>query len=112
MTNYFLKILAECIFVGLLVVIFGILVSFLISPLLKVDLPTECKKWNKNHVMELTLFFTGISFMNLFKKFLKSLKKLSFKILVKQTQHQFQTSTNQLSSWITLNLDSHPKDFL
>ena len=68
MTNYFLKILAECILVGLLVVIFGILVSFLISPLLKVDLPTECKKWNKNHVMELTLFFTGVS-VHLFCEF-------------------------------------------
>ena len=68
MTNYFLKILVECIFVGLLVVIFGLLVSFLISPLLKVDLPTECKKWNKNHVMEITLFLTGVS-IHLFCEF-------------------------------------------
>ncbi len=68
MTNYFLKILVECICVGLLVVIFGLLVSFIISPLLKVDLPSECKKWNKNHVMEITLFLTGVS-IHLFCEF-------------------------------------------
>ena len=68
MTNYFLKILVECICVGLLVVIFGILVSFLISPLLKVDLPPKCKEWNKNHVMEITLFLTGVT-IHLFCEF-------------------------------------------
>jgi len=66
MTNYFVKILVECICVGLLVVIFGLLVSFSISQF--VDLPSECKKWNKNRVMEITLFLTGVS-VHLFCEF-------------------------------------------
>ena len=58
MTNYFLNILGDCIWVGVLVVIFGLLVSFIISSLL--DLKPDCKKLNKYHVMEITLFLTGV----------------------------------------------------
>ena len=46
---------------GLIIVIVGNIAGFIISNLyLKVELPHECKNWNKYYVMELTLFVTGI----------------------------------------------------
>ena len=66
MTNYFLKILVECICVGVLVVIFGLLASFIISSLL--DLKPDCKKWNNYHAI--TLFLTGV-FIHLFCEFME-----------------------------------------
>ena len=53
------KLLMEALFVGLLVLLVGTVVSFVIGALFSVDLPAVCKKWNKNHIMELSLFLTG-----------------------------------------------------
>jgi hypothetical protein len=47
------------LFFAILIVIVGTLVSFLTGYFLKVDLPPVCKDWNKNFVMEISLFFTG-----------------------------------------------------
>jgi len=56
----FYKLLLEAIVVGISVALFGTVVSFVfsISPL-KVSLPPVCKDWNKNYIMELSLFLTG-----------------------------------------------------
>ena len=49
---------------GILSIIIGNLVGFIVGYFLSVDLPKVCKTWNKNYVMELSLFFTGmISFL-------------------------------------------------
>lgn len=48
-------ILKEAIFVGFLTVIVGTL----ISSLFKGNVPSKCRNWNKNHVMEWSLFITG-----------------------------------------------------
>ena len=50
----------EAIVVGLTVVVVGTLTSWLFSRFFKVDLPPVCKDWNKNYVMEITLFLTGV----------------------------------------------------
>uniref|UniRef100_A0A6C0L162 Uncharacterized protein n=1 Tax=viral metagenome TaxID=1070528 RepID=A0A6C0L162_9ZZZZ len=49
----------EAICVGVATVIIGTLVGSIIGKYLSVDLPALCKKWNKNHIMELCLFLTG-----------------------------------------------------
>jgi len=49
---------------GILSIIIGNIVGFIVGYFLSVDLPKVCKTWNKNYVMELSLFFTGmISFL-------------------------------------------------
>ena len=49
---------------GILSIIIGNLVGFIVGYFFSVDLPKVCKTWNKNYVMELSLFFTGmISFL-------------------------------------------------
>lgn len=53
------KILIEAIVVGLSIVIFGTISTFLFKRVVKVDLPLECKDWNKNYAMEISLFMTG-----------------------------------------------------
>ena len=54
------KVLKEALFVGLLVVVGGTIVSKVIGGIFSSDLPPACKKWNKFHVMEISLFFTGV----------------------------------------------------
>ena len=54
------KLLIEAGIVGIMTVIVGTLVGFLLGKLFSVDLPSVCKKWNKYHVMEISLFFTGV----------------------------------------------------
>lgn len=53
------KLLVEAVVVGIMVVIVGSVVGYLVGKVNSVDLPKLCKKWNKNHVMEISLFFTG-----------------------------------------------------
>lgn len=55
-----IKLVIEAIIVGISIVIFGTISSFIFSRFFKVDLPPVCKEWNKNYVMEITLLFTGI----------------------------------------------------
>jgi len=53
------KLLIEAVFVGAAIVVVGTLVAGLFSYGSKSDLPPVCKDWNKNYVMEMSLFFTG-----------------------------------------------------
>lgn len=53
-----MKLIIEAVAVGILVVIMGTIVSNVIS-LLGGSKPSS-KDWNKNHVMEIALFFTGV----------------------------------------------------
>jgi hypothetical protein len=55
-----MKLIIESIAVGIITVIIGTLSGLLIGRLFSSDLPKVCKTWNKNHVMELSLFFTGV----------------------------------------------------
>lgn len=49
----------EAIIVGIAIVVVGTLVSLPIGILFSVDLPPVCKNWNKNYIMEMSLFLTG-----------------------------------------------------
>ena len=53
-------LLIEAVIVGVLVVVIGTVVGFFVGRAASVDLPTVCKRWNKNHVMEISLFLTGV----------------------------------------------------
>lgn len=58
--NKYVVLLIEAIFIGIITVIVGQLVSNAFGVVLKnSDLPEECKSWNKNYVMEKSLFLTG-----------------------------------------------------
>ena len=54
-----LNLFVEGFFVGLSIVIIGTLVSGIFALTMKSDLPPVCKDWNKNYIMELSLFLTG-----------------------------------------------------
>lgn len=54
------RLIKEAIFVGIATVLVGSIVGFFVGKLFSVDLPLICKKWNKNHIMEISLFFTGV----------------------------------------------------
>ena len=51
-----MNLLFEGIAVGIVVVIVGTIVGFILGKFMSVDLPKACKQWNKNHIMELSLF--------------------------------------------------------
>jgi hypothetical protein len=51
----------EAIFVGFITLIIGTLISKLSEKILKVQLPTSCKDWNKHYIMEFSLFATGFA---------------------------------------------------
>ena len=53
------KIFVEAIVVGIMVVVVGTLVGYLLGKSFSVNLPKMCHEWNKNHIMELSLFLTG-----------------------------------------------------
>ena len=52
------QLLLEAIAVGIIVVIVGTLVSSLIGSFHQ-KTRSVCRDWNKNHIMEIALFFTG-----------------------------------------------------
>jgi len=54
-----MRLLIEATVVGLMAVVIGSIVGFLIGKYFSANLPKICKQWNKNHVMEICLFFTG-----------------------------------------------------
>tara|TARA_Y100000816_G_C26106880_1_gene588538 strand:- start:5205 stop:5450 length:246 start_codon:yes stop_codon:yes gene_type:complete len=54
------ELLIESLVVGIITVVIGTLVSLLVSYFMKVDMPPVCKDWNKNNVMEICLFLTGV----------------------------------------------------
>jgi hypothetical protein len=47
---------------GILFVLIGYVSNFLVRPFFKVSLPPICRDWNKNHIMEASLFTAGILF--------------------------------------------------
>ena len=49
----------EGIAVGVVVVVVGYFVSLIVGKVMAVDMPKVCRQWNKNHIMELSLFLTG-----------------------------------------------------
>ena len=53
------KLLKEAFFVGILMIVVGTLISFILSKVSNKDIPPVCKDWNKNYIMELSLFLTG-----------------------------------------------------
>ena len=55
-----MQIIAESAIVGVMTVIVGSLVGFILSKFIPSDLPKVCKKWNNFYVMEISLFFTGV----------------------------------------------------
>ncbi len=57
--NNTLRVIKEATFVGILTALIGYVASALVKPYFKVDLPEICKSWNKNHLMEISLFATG-----------------------------------------------------
>ncbi len=58
-----LNIIFEGIVVGLLLIVVVYIVSFPVRMLkLSPELPEVCKTWNKNYVMEITLFLSGLIF--------------------------------------------------
>jgi len=45
---------------GIASIIIGNIVGFIVGYFLSIDLPKVCKTWNKNYIMEISLFFTGM----------------------------------------------------
>ena len=54
---------------GILSVIVGTIIGFVIGKLFSSNLPDICKGWNKYYVMELSLFLTGALVHILFESF-------------------------------------------
>ena len=54
-----MKLLMKSTVMGIVTLIIGSLVGFILGRLFGIDLPDVCKKWNKNHIMEISLFLTG-----------------------------------------------------
>ena len=54
-----MNLLIEGVAVGIVVLVVGTIVGFILGRFMSVDLPKACREWNKNHIMELSLFLTG-----------------------------------------------------
>ena len=55
-----IQLFIEAIIVGIVLVLISYIVVFLISKFYSQNLPKICKKWNKNYVMEISLFLIGV----------------------------------------------------
>lgn len=53
-------LIVEAVAVGLGIVVVGTLVSWVVGRMMGTDLPPVCKDWNKNYIMEISLFLTGV----------------------------------------------------
>ena len=61
--NYYVKLAIEAIIVGIGVVVIGSLISYFVGVWYpRPSLPSECSTYNKYHIMEFTLFLTGVLF--------------------------------------------------
>lgn len=58
----------DAILFAILLVVIGNIVGYFVGAALGVDLPPVCKKWNKNYIMEISLFITGFISYLVFKK--------------------------------------------
>ena len=54
-----MKILVEAVVVGIISIIVGTIISYLLGNMFKVDLPHMCNDWNKKNIKEIILFLTG-----------------------------------------------------
>lgn len=54
------KLIMEVILFGFITVLIGYIAGFLIKKFENSSIPKECADWNKNRVMEKSLFITGI----------------------------------------------------
>ena len=54
-----MAVVIEAVFVGIMTVIVGVIVGLILGKIFSTNLPAICKTWNKNHIMELSLFLTG-----------------------------------------------------
>jgi uncharacterized membrane protein len=54
---------------GVVLIVVGIIVSFFISIIHDSNLPDVCKEWNKNNIMEISLFLIGFIVHILYDKF-------------------------------------------
>ena len=54
-----MKLLVEDIAVCVITVVVCTIAGLVVGKLFSSNLPKVCKKWNKNHVMEISLFLTG-----------------------------------------------------
>jgi hypothetical protein len=61
-----MNIFLEAFIVGLIILITGLLISGHLQYLVP-KLPEVCEDWNKNHVMEISLFITGVTGYLIFK---------------------------------------------
>ena len=50
----------EAVVVGLILVVVGTLVSWVVGKIAGTELPPVCKDWNKNYIMEISLFLSGV----------------------------------------------------
>lgn len=55
-----IKLLIEAIVVGIIVVLVGTVITFIVSNIFAVELPPTCRVWKKNYTMEIALFLTGV----------------------------------------------------
>ena len=55
-----MNVFVEALMVGVIVVVVGTIVGFVVGKSMAVDLPPVCKAWNKNFIMEICLFLTGV----------------------------------------------------
>ncbi len=53
------QIIIEGIILGLILIVVGYIVRYLAHLVVPRDLPATCDDWNKYHIFEITLFFTG-----------------------------------------------------
>ena len=54
------KKITKAFILGIMTLVVGSVVGYVIGKFAGVNLPSVCKKWNKNHIMELCLFLTGV----------------------------------------------------
>ena len=54
-----MNLFIEAFVVGIATLVVGTFVGFILGKYFSTNLPVICKNWNKNHIMEISLFFTG-----------------------------------------------------
>jgi hypothetical protein len=57
--TFSVRLIQEAVVVGITIALIGTLVSWVLSKVTKTHLPPVCDDWNKNFIMEITLFFVG-----------------------------------------------------
>ena len=55
-----MKLLSKSIVSGVGVLICGTVIGYIIGKYFSMNLPPVCNNWNKNHIMEISLFLSGV----------------------------------------------------